>query len=174
MSEEMSCGQGPHQPTSTSVVLGKLSQFFKAHSPRVPHIPSVKVGMRVSTSQGCPKELLKFDTAKYQVQNLFSFLPSPLFLPFYFPIFHFQVYVSFGGHVTPMAQKAPLDQQGHLYANRDCQCVLPPSPKPHHWQSGRDGLQGPGDSLGLRCHPSPGQREIWVAYGHMETRLSQG
>lgn len=60
------------------------------------HAPSVKMGMRVSASQGYRKELLNYDAAmfcarlKVKFQNLFSFLPSSSpFLPFYFPVFYF-------------------------------------------------------------------------------------
>lgn len=71
--------------------------------------------MRVSTSRDYCKELLIFGISKYRarlevnVQNLFSFLPSPPFLPFCFPTFYFQVCVAIGGHVVPRALKASLD-----------------------------------------------------------------
>lgn len=153
----MSCRQSAHQPLSSSVMLGKLPKFSKAHSPHSPHVPICKSGSDTVYFTGYHKELLTFDTAKYQVQNLFSFLPSPRFLPFYFPIFCFQVYVPFGGHVTTVTQKALLDQQGHPYANRDGQCVLPSSAKLHRWQSPRVDYRTSKQS-GLRCHSRPGER----------------
>lgn len=121
-----------------------------SHSPYSSYSLSLKVGMRVSTSQGYHKGLLKFDTAKYSarlkvnVQNLFSFLPSSLSLPpFYFPIFCFQdtrihhVYIV--GHAIPMAPKATLTNRAFLTPTEISSVCFLPSPKLHHWQSQRVG-----------------------------------
>lgn len=89
------------------------------------------MGTRVPASQAYHKELLTFYIAedharlKLNILNLFSFLPSRPFLPLYFPIFYFQVYLAVAGHVIPMAPKIPLDKQDHYYPIRNYQCVLP-------------------------------------------------
>lgn len=62
------------------------------------------------------------------------FLPSPPFLPLYFPILYFQVYVAVGAHVIPTAPKPPLDTQGLSYPNRNCWCVLLPPPTPTQYK----------------------------------------
>ena len=72
-------------------------------------IPTCKMGMRVPTSRDYHKQLLILYISKYHarlmvnVQNLFCFffLSSPPFLPFYFPVFYFQVSVAISGHVGP-------------------------------------------------------------------------
>lgn len=148
----LGCGQVCHEPLSWCEVV-KVTTVLGAS-----HAPSVKMGMRVSTSQGYHKELLNSDAAmfcariKVRFQNLFSFLPSsPPFLPFYFLVFYFQIHVSVGGRVTPIASRAPLDQQ------RLPVCASPQS-KIAPWAESKGWTTGPVDSLGIRCHLSPEER----------------
>ena len=122
-------------------------------------IPTCKMGMRVPTSWGYHKQLLIFDISKcharlkVNVQNLFFSLSSP-FLPFYFPVFYFQVNVAISGHVGPA---------GTLLTTR----ASPTStgiantyfPLPQNCTTGRIKEGGAIQwHRCLRCHPSPGER----------------
>lgn len=67
------------------------------------------MGMRVPTSRDYHKQLLILYISKYHarlkvnVQNLFFFLIFSPFLPFYFPVFYFQVSAAISGHVAQLA-----------------------------------------------------------------------
>lgn len=101
----------------------------------------------------------------YRKELLQLILPSTVFKPVFSPtfssissspcaIFYSQVCVSLGGHGTPMAQKAPLDQQGSGAPTELASVCCPPAQTAPPAELKR-WATGPGGSPGLRRQPSP-------------------
>lgn len=125
----------PPGPTFQQGDVGEVTSVLEGSQCCSPRIPPLSGGNESVYSTGHRKELLKFDAAKYCVHNLFSFLPSPPFLPFHVPIFCSQfmsplVVMQLQWHKQHLLTKGP-----RVPPPRAWQCVLPPSPKLHHRQS---------------------------------------